>query len=175
VVLQGVALFAEQDAQLQQAAAKQGLYRWGATWVTAAELQDLKAAEAKVKQKLDDLQQQFDALQQKIGQIDSEINANQREMDRLEAQFTSQDQNGNILRMPLPDVYYKMRRDNEKLADDKRVAQQQQGALRSRAATVQQEIPVPKFTGMQQIIGVDGMPLRDLPGALPTTTESPGN
>jgi tetratricopeptide (TPR) repeat protein len=175
VVIQAVSLFADQDAQLQQTAAQQGLYRWGATWVTAKQLQDLKAAEAKVKQEMDNLQQQSDALQQKIGLIDSEIGANQREMDRLQASSTYSDRNGNILQMPLPDIYYQMRRDNEKLADDKKVLQQQQDTLRVRARQVQQEIPVPKFTGMQQIIGVDGVPLRDVPGAGATTTNSQAN
>jgi tetratricopeptide (TPR) repeat protein len=175
VVLQAVALFADQDAQLQQAAAQQGQYRWGATWVTAKQLQDLKADEIRVKQQLDAIQSQFDALQQKIGQIDSEIGANQREMDRLEARSTYTDRNGNNIQMPLPDVYYQMRRDNEKLADDKQVLLQQQDALKSRAKQVQQEIPVPKFTGMQNIIGVDGVPLRDLPGVMPTTTNSQAN
>jgi tetratricopeptide (TPR) repeat protein len=175
VVLQAVALFGDQDAQLQQAAAQQGLYRWGATWVTAKQLQDLKAAEAKVKQELDNIQQQFDALQQKIGLIDSEIGANQREIDRLQASSTYSDRNGNIVQMQLPDIYYQMRRDTDKLADDKKVLQQQQDVLRGRVKQAQQKIPVPKFTGMQQIIGVDGAPLRDLPGTMPTTTNSQAN
>ena len=175
VVLQAVALFADQDAQLQQAAAQQGQYRWGATWVTAKQLQELKADEIRVKQELDALQAQYDGLQQKIGQIDSEIGANQREMDRLQASSTYIDRNGNNMQMPLPDVYYQMRRNNDKLADDKQVLRQQQDDLKSRAKQVQQEIPVPKFTGVQNIIGVDGVPLRDLPGAIPTTTNSQAN
>jgi tetratricopeptide (TPR) repeat protein len=175
VVIQAVSLFADQDAQLQQAAAQQGLYRWGATWVTAKQLQDLKAAEAKVKQQLDNIQQQFDALQQKIGEIDSEMSANQGEMDRHQARSMYTDQNGNSIQMPLPDIYYQLRRDNEKLANDKRVIQQGQIALKNREKQVQQEIPVPKFTGLQQIIGVDGVPLRDLPGTMPTTTNSQAN
>ena len=85
------------------------------------------------------------------------------------------DQNGNSIQMPLPDIYYQLRRDNEKLANDKRVIQQGQIALKNREKQVQQEIPVPKFTGLQQIIGVDGVPLRDLPGTMPTTTNSQAN
>ncbi|MGD0463637.1 MAG: hypothetical protein ABSB74_14215 [Tepidisphaeraceae bacterium] len=175
VVLQAVALFAEQDALLQQAKRQQGLYRWGATWVMAKQLQELKAAEAKVKRELDNLQQQYDALQQQVGQIDSEIGANQREMDRVQASSTYVDRNGNTIQMPLPDVYDQLQRNNQKLAGDKQAIQERQNELKNRAKQVQQEIPVPKFTGMQRIIGVDGAPLRDLPGALPTTTNSQAN
>ncbi len=175
VVLKAVAIFAGQDALLQQAASRQGMYRWGATWVTATQLQALKAAELKVKWELDNLQQQYDALQQKAGQIDSQFAANQREMDRLQTSSTYMDQMGNIIQMPLPDIYYQMRRDNERLADDKKAIRQQQDQLTNRVNQVRQEIPTPKFTGMQQIIGVDGTPLPDLPGTLPTTTNSQAN
>jgi Flp pilus assembly protein TadD len=175
VALRGVELFAEQDALLQATAAQQGMYRWGATWVTAKQLQELKAAEAKVKQKLDDLQQQYDALQQKIGQIDSEMAANQREMDRLEASSTYIDLNGNVVHLPLPEVYFRMQRDNQKLADDKLNLRQQQDELKNRAKQAQQDIPVPKFTGTQRIIGVDAAPLRDLPAGEPTTMASHAN
>ena len=47
VVIQAVRLFAEQDAELQKLAAQQGMYRWGATWVSAKELQELRADEAR--------------------------------------------------------------------------------------------------------------------------------
>ncbi|HEX4052754.1 MAG TPA: tetratricopeptide repeat protein [Tepidisphaeraceae bacterium] len=174
VVLHAVQLFAEQDTALQQAAAQRGMYRWGATWVTAGQLKDLKAAEARVKQKLDDLQAQFDALQQKVNQIDQEIGENQREMDRVQASNTTVDLNGNVTTF-LPDVYFQLQRDNKKLAGDKQALQQQQNALKNRANEVRQELPIPKFTGLQQIIGVDGAPLRDLPTSGPTTMGSQAN
>ncbi len=174
VVLRAVQLFAEQDALLQQAAAQKGMYRWGATWVTAKQLRDLKAAEARVKRKLDDLQAQYDALQQRVNQIDLEIGENQREMDRLQASNTVVDPNGNTTTY-LPDIYFQLQRDNRKLAGDKLALQQQQNTLKNRADAARQELPIPKFTGLQQIIGVDGAPLRDLPTTAPTTTSSQAN
>jgi tetratricopeptide (TPR) repeat protein len=173
VVLQAVKLFAEQDALLQKTAAQQGMYRWGATWVTAKQLEDLKAAEAKIKQQLDALQQQFDVLQQKAGQIDSEIDQDKREMDRLQSQSTYIDRNGNTIQMPLPDQYYQLKRDNDGLANDKQIIVQQQTDLRNKAKEVAAQIPTPKFTGLQQIIGVDGVPVRDMgsgPASAPSQT-----
>lgn len=174
VVLQAVRLFAEQDTLLQKLAAQQGMYRWGSTWVTAKQLEDLKAAEAKVKQQLDALQRQFDALQQKVGQIDSEMDQNKRQMIRLQSQSIFIDRNGNTIQMPLPDQYYQLKRDNDGLAGDRQTLVQQQTDLQNKAKDVLGQIPTPKFTGIQQIIGVDGVPVRDM-GSGPTTTASQAN
>ena len=166
VVLQAVKLFAEQDTTLQKVAAAQGMYRWGATWVTAKELEELKADEARVKQQLAALQLQIDAVQQKVTQIGDAINQNQVQMDRLSAQSVIIDRNGNTIQLPLPDQYYALKRDNDALTAQRQPLLQQQNDLRNRSRDVQSQIPVPKFTGVQQIIGVDGMPVIDpSPGA----------
>jgi tetratricopeptide (TPR) repeat protein len=176
VVLQAVRLFAEQDATLQKLAAAQGMYRWGATWVTAKQLEELKADEARVKQELAALQAQFDAIQQKLSQIDTSIAQNQIELDRLAAQSVYVDRNGNTVQMPLPDQYYALKRDNDSLTAQKQPLQQQQAALQGKAKQAQSEIPVPKFTGVQQIIGVDGTPVHDPSDTGATTTApSPAN
>jgi Tfp pilus assembly protein PilF len=170
VVLQAVKLFAEQDAVLQKLAATQGMYRWGATWVTAKELEELKADEARVKQQLAALQQQFDAVQQKLGQIDAEIGQNTVEMDRLSAQSVIIDRNGNTIQLPLPDQYYALKRDNDSLTAQKQPLLQQQSDLRNKAKDAQAQIPVPKFTGVQQIIGVEGTPVHEAANASDATT-----
>jgi tetratricopeptide (TPR) repeat protein len=175
VVLEGVKLFAEQDTELQKLAAQKGMYRWGATWVTASQLQELKAAEAKIKQQLDALQQQFDAIQMKIGQIDGEIDQNNREMTRLQSQSIFIDRNGNTIQMPLPDQYYQLKKDNDSLAQQKEPLAAQQQDLRNKAKDIQGGLPVPKYTGTQQLIGVDGTPVRGTMGSSPTTTASQAN
>jgi tetratricopeptide (TPR) repeat protein len=175
VVLQGVKLFAEQDTELQKLAAQKGMYRWGATWVTANQLHELKAAEAKIKQQLDALQQQYDAIQMKIGQIDAEIDQNAREMTRLESQATFIDRNGNTIQMPLPQQYYQLKKDNDDLTQQKTPLQAQQQDLRNKAKDIQGGLPVPKYTGTQQLIGVDGTPVRGMVGSSPTTTSSQTN
>jgi tetratricopeptide (TPR) repeat protein len=173
VVLQGLKLFAEQDAVLQKLAATQGMFRWGATWVNEKKLQELKAAEARVKQQMDALQQQLDAIQQKINQIDNEIAQNQTAMDRLAAQSVFVTRDGATVQMPLPDQYYALKRDNDALAAQKPPLLQQQNDLRNKARDVQAQIPVPKFTGVQQIIGPEGMPIHDPNGGEATTAPSP--
>ena len=175
VVLQGVKLFAEQDTELQKVAAQQGMFRWGATWVDGKQLQELKADEARVKQKLDAIQAQFDAIQQKVAGLNSESDQNLREMNRLQAQSTYMDRYGNTVQMPLPDTYYQLKNDNDNLAQQKQPLLAQQQDLKNKAKDVQAEIPVPKFTGIQQIIGVDGTPLRGMEDSGPATMPSQAN
>ncbi len=49
------ALFAQEDAALSAKMEKQGLYRWGATWVTAQQRDQLQAIEKELKSQLDAL------------------------------------------------------------------------------------------------------------------------
>lgn len=175
VVLRGAKLFGDQDAELQKMAAQQGMYRWGATWVNGKQLEELKADEVKVKQKLDAIQAQIDAIQQKVGQIDGEIAQNVREMDRLQAQSTFMDRNGDMIQMPLPQTYYTLKTDNDSLAQQKQPLLTQEQTLRNQAKDAQAEIPVPKFTGIQKIIGVEGTPVRGGAESSPTTMSSQAN
>jgi len=84
------------------------------------------------------------------------------------------DRYGNTIQLALPDQYYQLKRDNDNLARDKQAILQQQGDLRNKAREVQAQVPTPKFTGVQQIIGVDGVPVRDM-GSGPTTAASQTN
>jgi len=169
VVVAAAKLFSEQDALLQKAAADQGMFRWGATWVNAKELADLQAAEAKIQKQLDDLQRQYDALQFQQTQIDAQIAANQVQLDRLQAESTYVDRNGNMIQMPLPDAYYQLKRDNASLAAQKQVFSQQQDDLKRKAKEAQQQLPVPKFTGTQSILGPPAMPVRAPSGTTQTS------
>jgi tetratricopeptide (TPR) repeat protein len=167
VVRQAANLFAEQDTELQKAAAQQGLYRWGSGWVTAQQLADLKAAEARVQQQIDALQSRYDQLQAKVDDIDSEIGKNNREMARLEAVSIGTNENGVTVTLPPPPVYYELQADNQKLKTDKDGIVQQQQDLKNQAREVQKGLPTPKFTGVQQILGVEAMPVRNAPTTQP--------
>jgi tetratricopeptide (TPR) repeat protein len=164
-VQRAAATFATQDTELQKRAADQGWFRWGANWVTAKQLDDLKAAAAKIQQQIDRLSQQFDALAAKIADLDKEIDDDSRQMHRFEASSTVIDPNGNTIQLPLPQIYYDLKNDVDKLTVGKKDLQNQQEALRAQAKTVQQGLPTPRFSGAQQIIGLDAVPARDPQGA----------
>jgi chromosome segregation ATPase len=161
VVLRAAALFQQQDTELQKRAADQGLFRWGAGWVDAKQLADLKAAAAKIQAQIDQLSKQFDALGAKIAALDTEIDDDQRKMHRFEADATVIDPNGNQIHLPLPQVYYDLKTDVDNLNAKKKDLQNQQEPLRAQAKQLQAGLPAPQFTGDQKIIGLDGAPIRD--------------
>ena len=77
--------FNEQDAAMQAAMQKQGLFRWGATWVSAAELEKLQEAEKQIKDKLDKLSASFDAVTARIARIDADIQTDTIMAKRMES------------------------------------------------------------------------------------------
>jgi len=158
-------LFATQDAQLQQMMAQAGWYRWGATWVTGKQMDDLKAAEEKIQGKLDALKAEFDKTRERITMNEAEIQANQATMDRLSANTTVIQPNGTIYQMPLPPDYAQLQTRNGQLAGLDQALYQHLDDLRGQGKTVRAQLPVPQYTGVQNLIGVEGMP----PVALPDT------
>jgi tetratricopeptide (TPR) repeat protein len=76
--------FTEQDEELSRELERQGVHRWGATWVTSEQLEQLKQAEREAKDKLDQLASEFDAVKVRITNIERDIEENERAMRRLE-------------------------------------------------------------------------------------------
>jgi hypothetical protein len=151
--------FSEQDGQMQAKLGAEGLYRWGGTWVNQAELDKLKAAEKQVKEKLDAMAQEFDAIKGKIQVIDDNISGNERGMRQIEASSWMHDSEGRWFQTVYPGVYYDLARDNERLKANKVAEQRKLEEMRVAAKTVQQQLPVPRYTGVQQMVGVEGTPV----------------
>ncbi len=150
--------FTELDLILQQKMAQQGMYRWGGGWVDQKQLDDLKAAEKEIRQKLEALQADFEQTKQRIVQIDQEISRNESSMDDLRARSVWRDASGRYVTMPLPTVYYDLERQNQQLRAEQDSLQSKASSMPEQARRLQQQVPVPKFTGVQQIVGVEGMP-----------------
>ncbi len=162
--------FTEQDIDLQREMEKQGMHRWGSQWVTTDQLKDLKAAERQVQDKLDRLSAEFDSVKVRIDNIDREIGENERAMRRLEASSYVRDFNGNIYQTVLPATYYQLQDDSAKLQRDRADQFVQLERLRQQAKVVNQDLPVPKYTGIQRLIDVEGTPVQ--PPDQPTTKPS---
>jgi tetratricopeptide (TPR) repeat protein len=151
--------FAEQDLDLARKLEKEGLYRWGAQWVDARQIERLRAAEKEILDKLDGLSAEFDATKVRIANIDREIEDNDRAMRRLEATTYARDLNGNFVYVPLPSSYYELQRDGEKLKRERLEQYARLDALRDQAKSVRQQLPIPRYTGMQRVIDVEGAPV----------------
>ena len=164
--------FDEQDTLLAQRLAQLAppagpLFRWGATWVNQAQLDELKAAEAKNKAQLDQLAGQYDQLARRLDAIDNMVRQNTEDMRRYEAQSFGSDANGNPVRLPLPQIYHTLRQQTETLRFERVQVESQQRQLRNSARDIQKQSPVPKYTGIQQIYAAEAAPVVKRPTTRP--------
>jgi DNA repair exonuclease SbcCD ATPase subunit len=157
ILAKTAATFQTQDLAMQQIEARDGLFRWGSSWVTAQQLRQLKTAEVEVNKQLDAIKRQNDALQDEIDHIDRDIAANSRQMNRMAASQTQIDQNGNSYQFPLPPLYYSMSDDNAKLQDEKKPLLAKQADLQENAKQVQHAMPKPPFSGIQHLMGPEAL------------------
>ncbi|MBV8781428.1 MAG: tetratricopeptide repeat protein [Phycisphaerae bacterium] len=162
--------FADQDAQLQTLMEKNGQYRWGSSWVDQATLDKLKAAEQAVNDQLNKLNADATTINSRIAEIDHLTAANNNTMQQLQASAYARDAKGNVVILPLPPQYYTMENDNERMAGERAGLLQKLQGLSEEAKKAQQSMPVPRYTGIQRVIGVEGMP--GLPTTQPTTAPS---
>ncbi len=155
--------FNEQDEAVAETMAKQGRYRWGAQWVTGAELDKLQAKEREIKDKIDTLEEQFESAKDQLEQIDADMTDTERSLRRIEADSYRRDATGRPTRRPLPQVYYELRRDLAELERERTDQEAEMTRLRAEAKKVQQEMPVPRYTGVQRLSETEGTPLSPRP------------
>lgn len=163
--------FKEQDDELQKKLAERGLVRWGATWVTQAQADKLQEQEKEIHQQLDQMSHDFDSVQARINQIDRTIAADQQEMNLIDSSTLVQDSSGKIVRLPYPQRYYDLANEITALQAERPTRLAEQDRLRRNAQAVQQRLPVPRYTGIQKIIDVDGMPLPAPPASQPAAPQ----
>ena len=167
--------FAELDADMQKEMQKEGLFRWGSSWVDAKQMEELKAAQAKVKEKLDQLVADYDRIKERVKEIDTTMDLNDKSLQRMRNDSQRYDRgNGGsvrVVRLPLPSIYYDVKREQDRLKveQDGLLAKMQTFADKERA--IRQEVPVPEFSGKQRIIETEGTPLAavDVKKAAPAT------
>lgn len=150
--------FAELDTVLQQQLAQKGLYRWGGSWLTQKQLDDLKAGEKDVRDQITALQKQFDDNQARMRQIDLQISANQAQMADMMTRNSYIDKNGTPVSVPLPQIYYQLDSQNSALLTEKKTLEQHVPEMQQQAHDLQARVQHPTYTGVQQIVGLEGMP-----------------
>jgi tetratricopeptide (TPR) repeat protein len=160
--------FTEQDEDLAGELEKQGLHRWGATWVTTEQLGQLKQAEREAKDKLDQLSSEFDAVKVRISNIERDIEDNERAMRRLETSAYVRDINGQIWQSALPPLYGELQEDNRKLQTERQQQFIRLDKLREQARAVNRNLPVPKYSGIQRMMDETHAPVIG-PAVAPTT------
>lgn len=151
-------LAAEQELLLAPLMAEQGLYRWGSTWVDQKTMDQIRASELEARARIDTLQTEFDAVKARIDQIDRDIASGEATLRHIEHTSVFRDAEGRLIRLPYPPSYYETRRHIELLRSERVQQESRMQSLREQAQRVQSQLPVPRFTGIQQIVGIEGMP-----------------
>ena len=154
------AQFQQDEPRLQAVMQAAGRYRWGATWVSAAELQQLRDEQAKIQTQLDDISRDFDLTQGDIDAIDDRIAVNNQTMSRLEALSWARDDQGRSVRVPYPQDWHDARRDNDAMDLRRKRELARLDTLRRQAQDVKSRLAIPPYSGKQQILDEQFIPVK---------------
>jgi tetratricopeptide (TPR) repeat protein len=157
--LKALKRFGEQDAELQKEMLKEGMYRWGATYVPEKQMEELKKAQEKINAKLEDMKQDYARLEDRIREIDNRIDTNDRSIARMNNDTRRVDPNGRVFYLRPPSAYYEYKRENDTLRDERVSVLNKMDGFQEKALRIQQDTPVPQFTGSQKIMETEGTPL----------------
>ncbi len=160
-------LLADQDAAAQKQMASRGLQRWGSTWIDQTQADKIQAAQQALAQQVSALQTQIEMLDQQSLMMNQMINQNTMMMQQIQANsFMRDPTSGNTIVIPYPPEYYTMMTSNSQLEQQILAAQSKESGLKQeRARDQQQPLPVPKFTGVQRMMGPDQLATLLPPGA----------
>jgi tetratricopeptide (TPR) repeat protein len=153
-----VAVFSPLDQALARKLAGEGWYRWGATWVPQAQLDQLVAAEKKINDQIAQYEHDFKTAQDSQRQIDSDIAANTRSMQRIEANSVFRDENGRLVQTAYPSIYFKLQDDNRDLKARRKEIDAHIEQIRAAAKDLKAQLPTPRYTGAQRLIGPENTP-----------------
>jgi hypothetical protein len=164
--LRAAAIFQRQNAELAKTMAAQGLFPWGATWITQQLLDQCNAVDQQNKQQLAQLQDDFDQTNKKIQVDQANIQTDQQQQALYEPQgYYNGSYNRAYARAGIAinnTVQFNELQNNiTELQADVAANQTHLTELRAQASQLQNNYPVPKYTGTQQLIGPEGTPLLD--------------
>jgi len=94
-----------------------------------------------------------------VREIDNRVDTNNRSISRINNDSQRVDPNGRAITLRPPSIYYELKRENDSLRDEKVGVLNKMDGFQEKALRVQQETPIPQFTGSQKIIETEGTPL----------------
>lgn len=151
--------YKEQEDDMEKAMAAKDMVRWGATWVTTAELKKLQADEATIKGQLAAMDNDYNAIAARIAALDQQIVQVDNQMKIIDAQTYQTTASGQVVRLPYPPQWYQLGQQMAQMKTERANLLNQVDRLRGAARQAQASLPSPKFTGNQKLVDADGMPL----------------
>jgi Flp pilus assembly protein TadD len=169
-------LFIEQEAKLESTMAQYGWYRWGSTWLSQEQLNELKKSEQDVKDKMAKLQKDYDDVQKKIRDNQDQMKKDQDFIDDLRQSLSGiyDPGTGQVYRQPYPQSYYDAQNEITRLDNDDQTLNHTLDQYRGEGKRLEASMPKPKYSGVQNLIGVEGAPKTGLiPDTAPAPTSAP--
>jgi tetratricopeptide (TPR) repeat protein len=174
IALKLVRHFNEQDQQLAQLMAQQGLRRYGSIWVSERDILRWKAEEKAIQDKLDTLASDFDHSRQRIDQLTQLISDNTAQIHRIEStSYMVDPRTGAQTQMPYPQAYYDLLRDNQNAQRDRDSEVGKLDQLKKQAVDLQSSRPGAKNQGVMRMVGPEGTPIRVVMPAVPLVGTPP--
>ena len=153
--------FQEQDKSLSEQMAQLGWHRYGTTWVTDKEMDQIKEQEKETQDKLDALAADFDKDKEHLDQIDQNIADTESAMHRIEATTFARDPNtGTFLQLPYPATYYDLQRDDQRFQVDRQRELAKMDSIKQSAQALQKKLPGQKSDDVLRMFGPEGTPLK---------------
>lgn len=160
--------FDQQDAVLAARLGGQGWFRSGAKWIDADTHAAREAQRKEVMEKIDALEADYNVTSQRIAGVEANIARAQISLADMRANSLRRLDDGRIIQLPLPDVYYEIEREVQADERDRVTLSNRLGVLQQEALQVRAELPTPLYSGELELIGADGVPVTlPLPEAEP--------
>ena len=161
-VQKAAALYDMQEKELEQSQLAAGYVRWGATWVRTEQLTELQKEEAADQAQVADMRAKIESAEASIASADSQINADEQLMRAVNSQQQTITAGGVTQTLPvnLPQQYYYWANDAQFFAKARQTSVDKLNELKEHAGHIHSHLAVPKFTGVQQLFGPEGTPIR---------------
>ena len=127
--------------------------------MTQSQADKLAAQEREIHWQVDQMSRDFDATQTRINVIDQTITSDQNELRAIETESLTTDSAGRTVRLPYPQRYYELGQEITSLQAERVTKAAHLDELRRDAKLALQKLPIAKYSGIQKIIDVDGMPV----------------
>ncbi|HZL37478.1 MAG TPA: tetratricopeptide repeat protein [Tepidisphaeraceae bacterium] len=158
-----IADFKQRDEALARKMSLQGLFRWGAGWITEAEQAKIAAQQKGIDDQIAKIQVDFDAAKGRAIHVEQRIKEIQSEMSAMEAASVVTDGSGRSTRIPYPPQYYMLSQDMSTAQTEYKARVKDMQQLQKQAVQVKAQSPAPTFTGVQTLVDADGMPVPATP------------
>jgi hypothetical protein len=138
-------------------------------------LQQIQTAQKTAQDKLAQLAADQAQLKTEIASLDQQIADNVKAQQQMAGTYIVDPSTGRMIPEGYPAEYYQIDRENSDLKSRHQAAAAKLIQLADETRATQAQLPIPPYTGVQQIIGEEGTPIALPPTTLPATqaTTSP--